>query len=167
MREATKMTRWHPSTSVPLFYKGKKKRDDNDILSEVYKLHSNNPKNKNLVEIHKDNGGYSIKFTVDKTIPEFNQGAEKCGLTWVDSFTEFENVLQGQHRTAWKQTLHEHFLEPVDATRPVPSDQDRNSDKNCRRAILLFLQRTLNKKSLEIGNTFTYSLEEIISSKRR
>ncbi len=84
----------------PPFYKGEKKWDDNDTLSEVYKLHSNNPKNKNLVEIHKDNGGYSIEFTVDKMIPEFNQGAEKCELTWVDSFTEFENVLQGQHRTA-------------------------------------------------------------------
>jgi hypothetical protein len=130
----------------PPFYKGERKWDDNDTLSEVYKLRSNNPKNKNLVEIHKDNGGYSIKFTVDRTIPEFNQGAEKCELTWVDSFTEFENVLQSQHRTAWKQTLHEHFPEPVDATRPVPSKQDRSSDKNFRRAISLFLQRMLNKK---------------------
>jgi hypothetical protein len=78
----------------PPIYKGKKKWDNNDTLSEVYKLGSNNPKNKNLVEIPKDNGGYSIKFTVNKTIPEFNQGAEKCELTLVDSFTEFENVLQ-------------------------------------------------------------------------
>ena len=74
--------------------------------------------------------GYAIEFTVDKMIPEFNQGAEKCKLTWVDSFTEFGNVLQGQQRTAWKQTLHEHFPEPVDATRPVPSDQDHNLDEN-------------------------------------
>ncbi len=55
-------------------------------------------------------------------------------------------MLQGQHRTAWKQTLHEHFPEPVDATRPVPSDQDCNSDENFRQAISLFLQRMLNKK---------------------
>ena len=79
----------------PPFYKGEKKWDDNDTLSEVYKLCSNNPKNKNLIKIHKDNGGYFIEFTVNKMIPEFNQGAEKCELTWVDSFTEFENVLQG------------------------------------------------------------------------
>jgi hypothetical protein len=109
-------------------------------------LRSNNPKNKNLVEIHKDNRGYSIEFTVNKTIPEFNQGAEKCKLTWADSFTEFENVLQGQKKTAWKQMLHEHFPEPVDATRPVPSDQDCNSGKNFCRSILLFLQQTLNEK---------------------
>jgi hypothetical protein len=130
----------------PPFYKDEKKWDDNDTLSEVYKLRSNNPKNKNLLEIHKDNGGYSVEFTINKTIPEVNQGAEKCELTWADSFTEFENVLQGQHKTAWNQTLHEHFPEPVDATRPVPSDQDCNSDENFCRAILLFLQWTLNEK---------------------
>jgi hypothetical protein len=145
MREATKMTQWHPSTSVPLPIRAKK-WNDKDTLSEVYKLRSNNPKNKNLVEIHKHNGGYSIEFTINKTIFEFNQGAEKCELTWVDSFTEFENVLQGQHRTAWKQTLHKHFPELVDATRPVPSDQDCNSAENFCQAISLFLQRTLNKK---------------------
>ena len=113
---------------------------------EVYKLQSNNPQNKSRVEIHKDNDGYSIEFTVDKTIPNFNKGAEKCELTWVNFFTEFENVLQGQQRTAWKQTLHEHFSEPVDATRPVLSAQDRTSDEFFCRAIELFLQRTLSKK---------------------
>jgi hypothetical protein len=65
----------------PPFYKGEKKQDDNNTLSEVYKLQSNNPQNKSRVEIHKDNGGCSIKFTVDKTISEFNKGAEKCATT--------------------------------------------------------------------------------------
>ncbi len=55
-----------------------KTRDDNDPnLSEVYKLQSNNPSNKKWVEIHKDNFKWGIKFTIDKTIPEFNKGAEK------------------------------------------------------------------------------------------
>ena len=57
-------------------------------------------------------------------IPEFDKGAEECNLTWVNSYTEFENVLHGQHRTAWKQMLHEHFSEPANATRPVPSKQN-------------------------------------------
>jgi hypothetical protein len=65
----------------PPFYKGEQKRDDNNTLLEVYKLQSNNPQNKSRVEIHKDNGRYSIDFTVDKTISEFNKGAEKCVLT--------------------------------------------------------------------------------------
>jgi hypothetical protein len=58
----------------PPLYKGKKKWDENDNLSEVYKLQSNNPQNKNQVEIHKDNGGYSIKFTVDKRSPNLIKG---------------------------------------------------------------------------------------------
>ena len=65
----------------PPFYKGEKKRDDNNTLSEVYKLQSINPQNKSRVEIHKDDGGYSIDFTVDKTMSKFNKGAEKSVLT--------------------------------------------------------------------------------------
>ncbi len=115
---------------VPL-YKVIKAKDDNDPnLSEVYKLQSNNPQNKSCIEIHKDNGKDGIKFTIDKTIPEFNKGAEKCDLNWSGSFVEFENVLQGHHKTAWKQVLHEHFPEPVDAMVPVPATQDCSSEEN-------------------------------------
>ena len=38
---------------------------------------------KTKVEIHKDNRKYGIEFTINKTIPEFNKGAEKCDLNWV------------------------------------------------------------------------------------
>jgi hypothetical protein len=104
--------------------------DNNPNLSDVYKLQSNDPRNKSRIEIHKDNGKYGIKFTIDKTIPEFNKGAEKCDLNWSDSFVEFENVLQGHHKTAWKQVLHEHFPEPVDATVPGPAAQARSSEES-------------------------------------
>jgi hypothetical protein len=103
--------------------------EDNDPnLSEVYKLQSNHTLNKSQVEIQKDNGKYGIEFTINKTIPEFNKGAEKCDLNWTDSFAEFKNVLQGHHRTAWKQVLHEHSPEPVDATVPVPAELDCNQE---------------------------------------
>jgi hypothetical protein len=93
---------------MPL-YKVVKTWEDNDPnLSEVYKLQSNITRNKSRVEIHKDNGKYGIEFTIDKTIPEFNKGAEKCKLNWTDSFAGFENVLQSHHRTAWKPVLQEH-----------------------------------------------------------
>jgi hypothetical protein len=132
---------------VPL-YKVVKTWDNNDSnLSEVYKLQSNDSRNKSPVKIHKDNGKYGIKFTIDKIIPEFNKGAEKCNLNWADSFGEFENVLQGHHKTAWKQVLHEHFPEPVDATVPVPAMQDHSWEENFHRAIQLFIQQTLNKKN--------------------
>jgi hypothetical protein len=65
---------------------------------------------------------------------------------WSDSFAEFENMLQGHHRTAWKQVLHEHFPEPVDATAPVPAEQDRNQEETFHQAIQLFIQQTLNEK---------------------
>ncbi len=55
-------------------------------------------------------------------------------------------MLQGYHRTAWKQVLHEHFLEPVDVTVPVTAEQDHNQEENFHQAIQLFIQQTLTKK---------------------
>ncbi len=55
-------------------------------------------------------------------------------------------MLQGHHKTAWKQVLHEHFPEPANATVPVPATQDRTLEENFHRAIQLFTQQTLNKK---------------------
>jgi hypothetical protein len=118
----------------------------NPNLSEVYKLQSNDPQNKSHFEIHKDSVKCGIEFTIDKTIPEFNKGAEKCDLNWSDSFVEFENVLQGHHKTAWKQVLHEHFPELIDATVPVPATQDCSLEENFHQAIQLIIQWTLNKK---------------------
>ncbi len=79
-------------------------------------------------------------------IPEFNKGTEKCDLNWSDFFAEFKNVLQGHHKTAWKQVLHEHFPEPVNAMVPVPATQDRSSEENFHWGIQLFIQQMLNKK---------------------
>ncbi len=131
---------------VPLYKVVKTWEENNPNLSEVYKLQSNDSCNKSCVKIHKDNGKYGSKFTIDKTIPEFNKGAEKYNLNWADSFGEFENVLQGHHKTAWKQVLHKHFPEPVDVTVPVPAMQDRSLEENFHKAIQLFIQQTLNEK---------------------
>jgi hypothetical protein len=43
---------------------------------------------------------------------------------------EFKNVLQGHHRTAWKQVLQEHFPEPIDVMMPVLAAQDCNLKEN-------------------------------------
>jgi hypothetical protein len=131
---------------VPLYKVVKAWDDNNPNLSEVYKLQSSDFRNKSCVKNHKDNGKYGIKFTINKTIPEFNKGAEKCDHNWSDSFVEFENVLQGHHKTAWKQVLHKHFPEPVDATVPVPATQDCSLEEYFHQAIQLFIQQTMNKK---------------------
>ena len=87
-----------------------------------------------------------FEFTINKTIPEFNKGAEKCDLNWSDSFVEFKIVLQGHHRTAWKHVLHDHLPEPVDAMVPGSAAQDCSLEENFHQAIQLFIQQTLNKK---------------------
>jgi hypothetical protein len=128
-------------------YKVVKAWEDNDPnLSECYKLQSNDLQNKSCIEIYKDNNKYGIEFTIDKTIPEFKKGAEKCNLTWSDSFVEFKNVLQGHHRTAWKQVLHEYFPEPVIATLPVRVVQDCNLEENFHQVLQLFIQWMLNEE---------------------
>jgi hypothetical protein len=72
---------------VSLYKVGKTWEDNNPNLSKVFRLQSNNTHNKIQVEIHKDNGKYGIEFTIDKTIPEFNKGAEKCNLNnWSNLF---------------------------------------------------------------------------------
>ncbi len=115
---------------VPSYKVVKAWDNNNPNLSECYKLNSNDPQNKSCIEIHKDNGKYDIEFTMDKTIPAFNKGAEKCDLKWSDSFVDFKNVLQGHHRVAWKQVLHKHFPKPVNATVPVPVTQDCILEEN-------------------------------------
>ncbi len=54
---------------LPLYKVIKAWGDNNPNLSEVYKLQSNDLRNKSCIEIHKDNGKYGIECTIDKTIP--------------------------------------------------------------------------------------------------
>jgi hypothetical protein len=88
--------------------------DEKTSLPETYKLQSNDLFNKVKAEVHQDSGKLGVEFTVDKTIPGFNNRAVKINLNWTHSFTEFESVLQGQYNTARKQIVHEFFSEPVD-----------------------------------------------------
>jgi hypothetical protein len=118
--------------------------DEKTSLPEAYKLQSNDSFNKVKVEVHQDSGKLGVEFTVDRTIPDFNSGAVKINLDFTHSFTEFENVLQGQYKTAWKQIVHEFFPEPVDPL-SVIAEQDRSSEENFRHAIALFLRKALHE----------------------
>jgi hypothetical protein len=111
----------------PLFMQ-QKTWNEKTILSEVYKLTSPNSCNINKVKIHKDSGLYGIEFTVDKTIPNFNKGADKVELDYASAFIEFENVLEGALNSAWKYVLKEHFPEPNDDSTGIQlSESNRNS----------------------------------------
>jgi hypothetical protein len=114
-------------------------------LPDTYKLQSNDSCNKVKAEVQQDSGILGIEFTVNKTIPDFNKGAKKIHLDWTHSFLEFENVLQGQYKTAWKPIVHEFYSEPVNATM-VPTKQDCLRKKNFRHAIELFLKKALHEE---------------------
>ena len=116
---------------------------------KVYKLTSPNPYNKNKVEIHKDSGLYGIEFTVDKSISDFNKGADKVELDYASTFIEFENVLEGALNSAWKYVLKEHFPEPIDDSMgTLLPESNRNSKESFQSAIELFLQRSTHEKKL-------------------
>ncbi len=74
----------------PPLFQLKKTWNEKTILPEVYKLMSPNPRNKNKAKIHKDSGLYGIEFTVDKTIPDFNKGADKVELDYATAFVGLE-----------------------------------------------------------------------------
>ena len=54
--------------------------DEKTSLSKTYKLQSNDTCNKVKAEVRQDSGQLGIEFTVHKTIPDFNKGAEKIHL---------------------------------------------------------------------------------------
>jgi hypothetical protein len=108
-------------------------------------LQSNDSRNKIKAEVHQDSEKLSVKFTIDKTIPEFKKGAEKVNHDYAYSFVEFKNVLQGQYKTAWKQVMHEHFPEPTNLEN-VPAEHDCSSETDFRCAVELFIIKILHDK---------------------
>jgi hypothetical protein len=116
------------------------------VLPKIYKLQSNDPRNKYKAKIHKDDGLLRVKFTLNKTISEFIRALEKLNLDCVTSFAKLGNVLLGRFQVDWKQVLHEHFPEPVD-TEVVSPAQGHALAENFLHAINLFLTCTLNKKN--------------------
>jgi hypothetical protein len=126
----------------PLFLL-EKSFDKKNLPKEAYKMQNKDPRfDKLKAEVHIDSGRLGVKFTVNKTIPDFNKGTEKIHLDWTTSFEEFENVLEGQYKTAWKQVMHDHFPEPVNAVM-VPTEHDRSLEENFCRGIELFLKKAL------------------------
>jgi len=133
----------------PPLFKLQKTWNEKTILPEVYKLTSPNLRNKNKAKIHKDSENFGIEFTVDKTIPDFNKGADKVELNYTNAFIEFENVLEGTLNLAWKYVLKEHFPEPMDdSTGVLVPESNKNSKESFQRAIELFLQRSMHEKKL-------------------
>jgi hypothetical protein len=68
---------------------------------------------------------------------------KKIYLDWAPSFMEFENVLQGQYKTAWKQIPHKNFPEPANPAM-VPTKQDCLCVVNFHCALELFIKKAFH-----------------------
>ena len=50
-----------------------------------------------------------MEFFYEKTLPDFLQAATKLNWSWYETFSEFENVLAGSYKTAWREVVKDHF----------------------------------------------------------
>jgi hypothetical protein len=119
--------------------------DKKTQLLKTYKFQRNDSCNKVKAKVHQDSGKLGVKFTANKTIPNIKKGAKKINLDFSHSFVEFENVLQGQYKTAWKQVVHEHFPELTNPEN-VPAEQNCSREENCCHAMELFIIKALHKR---------------------
>jgi hypothetical protein len=138
------------------FFVLQRRWDTKTVFPKVYKLQSNDPRNKYKAKIHKDDGLLGINFTLNKTISEFIYASEKLNLDYVTSFAKFGNVLLGHYQTNWKQVLHVRFPEPVD-TEVIKPAQDHALAENFSGAIDLYLIHTLMRKNPGTASTTTWT----------
>jgi hypothetical protein len=127
------------------FFKLTRKWDTKTKFNKVYKLQSNDLRNKYKAKIPKDSGSLGIEFTLDQTITDFIRGAERVNLDYVQSFAKFGNVLQGRLLSNWKQVLEDNFPEPADPEKASP-EHDRSTADSFKCAIELFIRHTLNEQ---------------------
>jgi hypothetical protein len=74
-------------------------------LPEKFKLSGSSGK----AEVHIDSGSLGMEFFYKKTLPDFIQAATKLDWSWNKTFLEFENVLAGSYKTAWREVVKDHF----------------------------------------------------------
>ena len=127
------------------FFKWTHKWDAKTTIIEVYKLQSNDLRNKYKAEIPKDSGSLRIEFTLIQIIMDFICGAERVNLDYIQSFAKFGNVLQGCLLSDWKQVLADNFPEPVDPE-AASLAHDCSRAASFQHAVDIFLKHTLNEK---------------------
>jgi hypothetical protein len=81
--------------------------EDKTKLPEKHKFLGTSGK----AEVHIDSGLLGMDFFYEKTLPDFIQAATKLNWSWKETFLEFENVLAGSYKTAWREVVKDHFPE--------------------------------------------------------
>ncbi len=66
------------------------------------------------MEVHIDSGMLGMEFSLESTLPEFNQAGTRLNWSWSESFLEFENVFGDGYCTTWLEVLHKHFPQPLE-----------------------------------------------------
>ena len=76
-------------------------RDDKTKLPKKYKFSGKAGKAK----VHIDSGSLGLEFFYDYTLHDFMHTGTKLDWSQDETFSEFENILAGSYRTAWRTVL--------------------------------------------------------------
>jgi hypothetical protein len=77
-----------------------------------------------------------MEFFYEKTLPDFIKAATRLDWDWYETFSQFENILEGSYKTAWREVLKYHFS---NETTIVEKDKE-----GFHRAVHLFVCTILN-----------------------
>ena len=103
--------------------------DDTTKLPEKYKFSGRAGK----AEVHRDSGSLGMEFFYEKTLPDFVQAATKLNWDWYETFSQFENVLDGGYKTAWREVVRDHFSDESAIV------ETQNDEAGFYRAVRLFV----------------------------
>ena len=79
-----------------------------------------------------------MEFFYEKTLPYFIQAATRLDWDWYETFSQFENVLEGSYKPAWREVLKDHFS---DETAIVEKDE-----AGFHQAVRIFVCTILNSE---------------------
>ena len=111
--------------------------DDSTKLPEKFKFSGTSGKS----EVHVDSGSLGMEFFYEKTLPDFLQTATKLNWSWYETFSEFENVLAGSYKTAWREVVKDHFSDEAAIV------ETENDDAGFYKAIRLFACTILDSET--------------------
>ena len=111
--------------------------DDTTKLPEKYKFSGRAGK----AEVHMDSGSLGMEFFYEKTLPDFVQAATKLDWDWYETFSQFENVLEGSYKTAWREVVRDHFSDESAIV------ETQNDEAGFHRAVRLFVCTILDSET--------------------
>jgi hypothetical protein len=145
----------------PIFLLEERTKDNSTKLPEKYKFQGTNTRNK--AEVHINSGTLGMEFTLERTLPEFNQAGARLDWSWSESFLEFKNVLGDGCHTTWLEVHTYHFPKPLkNEPKATCKLKRQNMKENFYPAISISYVRYSGIRNLATSNISTCSREVII-----